>query len=560
VYRVDEAIPQLAGFVAISIAIGARTNDLGLLVMLPPLLQPFAPLSPLLEALWQNTLGTAEGFECCHYERARERWIEVLAKLEQLRGSEIPHLDEIRNAIAYGIGALEAFFGIASAADRVAELDRDPYQQVSALYIRKVVRLEQGDWAGAEKFRREAEVLALRAHIPPMFTTLTVEISAHAYARDLAGVKDVIDRERIEAARYPGWVPYLREAEARFELARGDYAAAKARYDRMGEWSTIDEHGRSETMPVWVAAQGGMCEALLGLGLAAEAQATARAALSVCAKNDIHLYAYELERMLAFAEAKLGDFESANARLDRVIAAQTALGTTGLRIGINYEARAEIALWNADPVAFDQFARHTAREYRHGAGSPLGVRYERLMHEARRRGIARSAKLSDFRPSLVVDGGTIEPLDPQSAISVGLAGASGPEELHQRALRLLCSMRSARGGYMYLTTSDGPQLVATFDLPPPGRGLREYVASYLSEQEDSFETKTVGVVDSIAETSSANTRIDETEYELLPLRCVHDDEPLSVGVIVLVPGARQLINPYQLQLVAAIAQRLVESR
>ena len=64
---------------------------------------------------------------------------------------------------------------------------------------------------------RQAEVFALRARVPPLLSTLSVEISAHAFARDLGGVKDVIERERVEAARHPGWIPFLQEAEARFE-------------------------------------------------------------------------------------------------------------------------------------------------------------------------------------------------------------------------------------------------------------------------------------------------------------------------------------------------------
>jgi hypothetical protein len=67
-----------------------------------------------------------------------------------------------------------------------------------------------------------------------------------------------------------------------------------------------------------------------------------------------------------------------------LIAQQRALGVTGLHLGATYEARARIAIWDEDTAAIERYTQLTAEEYRHGSGSALGARYERLMSEARR--------------------------------------------------------------------------------------------------------------------------------------------------------------------------------
>src|SRR5262249_29649745 len=107
----------------------------------------------------------------------------------------------------------------------------------------------------------------------------------------------------------------------------------------------------------------------------------------------------EVERGLALAEAKLGDSAAAIARLDAVIARQRAQGVSGLHLGARYEARAPIAIWPADQAAFAEYGKLAAEQYRHGRGSPLGARYERLLSEARDAGVPVLPELSEFETS-----------------------------------------------------------------------------------------------------------------------------------------------------------------
>ncbi|HEX4354545.1 MAG TPA: protein kinase, partial [Polyangiales bacterium] len=107
VFRADEAIRQLAEFAAVSIAIGSRMHDYALLCTLPSLLEPFVPFSVVIHAIWQNVIATCEANQC-RFESARERWLDVYAKLNTVSPQELKHAASIRSAVAYGMGMMDA--------------------------------------------------------------------------------------------------------------------------------------------------------------------------------------------------------------------------------------------------------------------------------------------------------------------------------------------------------------------------------------------------------------------------------------------------------------------
>jgi hypothetical protein len=563
VYGVEEAIRYLAEFVACSIAIGAKTLNTPLLASLPALIEPFAPLSPVLGAIWQNSIATCESNCLCHYESACARWIEVLEKLDAATGSELQLLEPIRNAVAFAIGMLQSQFGLASAADWATRLDRDPQQKLSALYLRKIVRLEQGDWAGADRLRRQAEVAALQVRWTSMFDgLLTIEVAAHTQARDLAGLKDVIGRIEPLAARFPGWVPHLRDAEARFHLVRGDFAAAKAGFDHCIELTALDAQGRSSLMAVWVAAQAGRAEALLGLGSTQEARASAAAALATCDALGIGSHANDVVRVLALAEAGLGEFAAAAARLDALIAKQTAMGVTGLRLGLSYEARAQVAIGSGDEAAFDRYARLTAQEYRYGARCPIGVRYERLLNEARRRGLRAAAALPEIEQATLVASAGSALADVPVAVATALEGAPDAQTRAQRALQLVCDARAARGGYLYLVRPEGLVLTASHRLADPPSSLtvqaREFFTSELERSETLTVIATRGELDDALDPVSL-VEISGVAYDLLLLTCVVENAGRFAGVMAVAAGEQRVRNASEAQLLAAIAAHLIQA-
>jgi hypothetical protein len=562
VYRVDEAIRFLAQYVVISIAIGAKTSNSALIATLPELLEPFIGLSPMLEAIWQNAIASCEYHCTCHYERARLRWIDVLHKLDNITGAELEHVDVIRNAVACAVGFTEARLGLASAANWATQLDRDPLQKVSAMHLRRVVRLEQGDWVGADRLRRHAEVLALQARAPQMFSSIASELSVHTGARDLAGLKDTMARIEPLALAHPGWLACLLLAEARFQLIRGDFAAAESGFAQCIEMTALDANRRSSCLAVWIGAQAGRSEALLALERIPEARDCAASALATCHELEIDGPAQELARALALAEAKLADFSAASARIEALIQRQLALGVSGLKLGLSYEARAQIAIWAGDSVAFEQYSRLTAREYRYGAGCPLGARYERLLNEARRCGFVPAAELA-ASDALANQAATRTALhEVPTLVLLAMKDSQHTQERAAQALRLLCESRAAHGGHFYLAAPKGAAVLISSQasIPAPD-SLLPRVQNFLVRESDRSETRTVVQTNTslrdIANDDSV-VQLDGARYELLLVACVKQGVGKVVGVIALVDSERKANNIVQDRLLSAIALQMLE--
>ena len=160
-------------------------------------------------------------------EAAREPLARGHRPPRSIHRSQLPYVSAIRRAIESGIGSATALMGLASTGEWAERLEKDTLHEINALYLRRAIRLELGDWQGAERFRRQAEVLALRAHTRQMFASAYVlEISAHAMARDLTGLKQVMDRIEPLAAESPGWLVYQHVAEGHFRFICGEYDRA----------------------------------------------------------------------------------------------------------------------------------------------------------------------------------------------------------------------------------------------------------------------------------------------------------------------------------------------
>jgi ABC-type transporter Mla MlaB component len=558
-YSVEEAIPLLAEYVVYCIVIGARSHDATLLRSLPPLLEPFAALSPVLDAIWNNARAL-EANQCeGKAESARERWLAVLAKLDTISQTELNFVKEIANAVAFAVGNVEAQLGLPSATTWADRLDRDPYQKISALQLRRIVRLEQGDWKGAERLRRQIEVLTLQSRGPQMFKSLlVVELAACARAGDLVGVQNTIERIQPIAARFPSWIPNLLYGEACFHLVRGDYEAAKLKCEECIALTQFDARGFSTNTNMWLAAKCALSEALLALDRAEDARTVAAHALEVwlarTGKQPV-----ELVRALALAEAKLGESNAAE-RLETSIAEQNTLGVTGLQLGLSYEARAQIAIWQQDTTAFDRYALLTAREYRYGADSALGARYARLINEAGRLGRRARNSLADFATSTVIESGTFANSDMKSFVSRTMARTRRSEERAQAALQLLCASRTASAGHLYLASPGGLVLSASQGNPAPKPAL-DALQAFLAQTRDHAEEIDDMVTGELLEeaTPSAIVEAEGVSYVLLPLICLVDDESTVAGVAAIALSDAPVDALRQGQLLNALATHLLET-
>jgi serine/threonine-protein kinase len=547
VYRPDEAIRNLVQYVAISIAIGARSQNVRLVTSLSPLLEPFASLSPAVDAIWHNARATAEARCFAQPERARSRWIDVYNRLSSMTAEQLPAVEIIRHAIAAGIGAVEAQMGLISATTWAELLEQDPLQQVHALYLRKVVRMQQGDWEGAERFRKQAELLELSARTRQMFTSsLMIELAAHALASDLTGIKQVMDRIEPLATEAPGWAPYRHLAEGLFQKTRGDFALAREAFERCLELCTPDPDDPYRALPAYPPAVAGYIETLIALGHPDRARTIGEQAIRSCRELDIGVSAHEIGRALALAEAKLGDGARAAQRLEAIIAEQLELGVSGLNLGASYEARARIAVWAGDEPSVDQFAHLTAREYRRGRGSPLGARYERLMDEARRIGGDSLPRLSEFDWSTTSSSGVGRLASAADIVTSAFSGMETREQRAERALTVMCKEWDADAGYLYLFAEGGrgeAELthIASLGASTPPEGLLDFLNQDFGQGMETMQTMTVAFtsLDSSGPVSATVfTDTKGTAYEPAPLFCVVDGEARHAGIAVLVRPKR----------------------
>lgn len=552
VYRVEEAIRLLAEYVVISIAYGGRANDGAFIRSLPALLEPFAPLSPLLDAIWNNAVATLLSQEGA-YSLARERWIEVLNKLDTCKSAETPFVELIANAVAFGIGIMEAQLGMPTALSWAERLERDPTQHIAALQLRRIVRLQQGDARGAERFRRQAEVASLSSRMPQLFKSLlAVELTACASARDLAGIQDVTERMRPVAERYVHWRPNLLYAEACFHFVRGDYAAAKAKCEECIALTVPDEHGHSTNKMMWSAAQLCLAEILLATDHAEEA----RQAVLRLRSPSAHELRPEAVRTLALIEAKLGE-AGAVPRISQLIAQQRELGVNGLRLGVTYEARAQIAIWQNDAAAFEEYAGLTAHEYRYGAESALGARYDRLINEARRQGLQTSATLDHFATGTQDTGMYTKEL--RSSVHRSLSPTQTPEARMAAVAQLICDARRITDAQLYMCGPDGLRLAASKGTLPTIADLSQ-LQVFLDraiERAKQMDSMTTGELASESNPPKPMLQVGDVAIELLLLSAVTGGEEKFLGMVAVPAGRGTIDEAHERKLLDTVATQLL---
>jgi len=566
VYTPVEALRNLAGYVSCSLAIAARRMDPQLMASLPGLLEPFAGLAPEIRMIWQVATA-AELVVCrCQVEQARARLYAMFEELSALPDEALQHRPFIRNALAYAIGASEISLGIESAERWADELDSDPLQAVNAMYLRKLIRLQRGDFEGAERFRRKAELLAMHANASQMFTsTVMMELIVHGVSGDLLGIKQLSAQISSLAERNPCWAPYAALATGYFERLRGNPTTALEAFEQCLQRSEPTTEGHFTF--AWLFAEAGRAETLVDMGEAALAAVLARKALSRCRKCGVIAPGQVLVRALALAEAKLGHFEIAAELLDTSIEAAGVRGVSGLQLGSLYEARTYVAIEARDNAAIERFARLTAREYGYAQGSSLGARCERLLEAA-----AAAAALQD-EPSPSSWGATLQcpstsksdrTTQLNSEVAQAMAGAEAAEGLALRALRLLCEAHEAAAGHLYLADDRGVRLVASFAAVAPDDALAHVTAHHL--QSDLQQRADVTRVDSNSQPRlepDARTHWKDggdTAFEPLVLHCNVAGEARCAGVAWLARQHAPIRSRRPAQFTSALARYLIEQR
>jgi hypothetical protein len=552
VYRWEQALKHLARYATLSIAIGSRSRDAALLMSLPGKLEPFVALSPLLAALWQNTISAVEMNTAGQSERGLARAYQLYERLQPFVAAQ-PYIEIIRNAIALAIASNELSQGNPAALQWFEVMDRDPMQQVNAMYLRRLLCIYRGDSSAAEQYRKQAELLAVQATGGQMFAApLRPELVAQAQIGDLTGLRQVVDAIAELAAREPGWILQHQLAQGFFQQLRGDLRAARQAFERC-----VEEAPKLDDYTTWIAAAAGYVSALVGLGEHEAAQRHGALALARSRELGIDVEARDLIRELAIAEAKLGDFESASARLDALISARS--GAMESHIVADHEARARIAIWAKDPAAPMLIARLTAMQLRLGRSPLMLERQVHLLNEAKLAGVSFQLPPSTFETSVL--GTSARPARSEVAASVlpELRRIPVARERAARALKLLNEAYAAPAGRLYLVQDGALRCVASMGVAAVS-GLDAFVSAYWSDQmEDTLLTEVVSEA-TVKDAGIAVASFNEggVTYRMVTLRCVEAAPTAFVGIAALRFPLDVSVSTNAWEIAAALGSALYE--
>jgi serine/threonine-protein kinase len=542
-----DAIRQLVGYSVFAIALGVRVQDLELMAALPGLLEPFAPLDPTVRVMLTNARGTLlNGLG--KREAARTLFAELLQEMEGMK--EAPaYFAKITSSMYHTLAAIDASLGIASPfIERLAQEAVDPSQRVGARYLQKVAALNQGDWEAAERYRQQAELEMLQSRLRPMFSTLGQELEAHAMARDLTGVRQVRAAIQDTAREHPGWATAMHVADGHYHRLCGnlDAGLAAARNAR----ATVVGQNRS---PWTFHAAALETEILVELGRAEEARSIAEAALVDCEREGMRSFVRALSCAVALAEGKLGHSADALARLEGVIAEQTALGVTGLALGRSYECCARVAVWSSDVAAFDRFAKLAAEQYRPGHSSVLGALYERLMEEARQAGLLFDA------PSFAVVNADV--VNAQSAsvatLTAALSDCSDRRTRAERALALLCDGDPNKRAHLLYLAEGGLQLVASRNEAVPPSEIVKFAHERIDMEIRPSYTVTGEPATDADSSAITFTARDGTIFTSTLLLTADDTGIVVAGVLVYEEGGTR-VTSFE-DLASAVARSAIDS-
>jgi hypothetical protein len=530
-----------------------------LLASLPALLEPFSTLTPILHALWQNSIALTELAYKGHYERARARLIGIYENLEHATGQDIVYLDALRNAVAHAIALVDVTLGNPAAEHWLAKLERDPQQRVNALYLRRAQCIFDGDSEAAERYRKQAEVLAVQATSRQMFEPpITLELYLQVHAGDLTAVRRAADRIAELAAISPGWTGQHHLAQGSFHRLRGDLPAARAAFERAMEAENPNRLDPPPVIRVWGVAAEGYTAVLEGMGLFEEAREVAQRACDTCEALEV-VSLYGLSRALALVEARLGDYARAAARLDALIKKREHLRPS-VR-ALDFEARAKVAIWAGDASAAAHFTCLATEDAAAHGGVQRLARRGRLLDEARRAGLRLDIPQAGIESTLHRSSVRPEHAHAHAARAL-VAAAFGPlpnaAARAQRALELLAEALGSRVGHLYYAASlqlaHRAALGAVADA-----ALDRFANGYFRHRSEQAAMTTVFTnlqLDAYALATASWSSPAGVAYVLIPLSPVGEAE--CVGLVALA-AVSSPIPPEYWAMSAAISAWLIES-
>jgi hypothetical protein len=483
VYGVSEAIRELVRLSGAFCSMAASMFDGDLLASLPSL-EPLRPLAPAVELI--STLVSA----CRDWHAGRRGSYALYGKiLERVAEPDHAGLDEAQYlrtylGLHYWSGMVDASLGLASAERHAQVLETDRELRVNAWRVRQILKLAQGDVEEARSCARRAELMQLHEGLEPRYlnTTIGYEFTAYAMGDDMLGAKTALERIALLAAHIPGWRPVLTYAGSWYRYMQGDPQGA---LDALLEGLALVQPGRH----VYYAQLAGLHLTLLGeLGRVDEALEHARKYEETFERMQLFDRDHWFSVASAVAQARAGEHARAVEILDAILKTSLERGRSGLALGLQYEARARVAIWMHDRQGFERFAGLCCAEYGKAHNPALSAKFARLLEEAQGSRIAP------------------ESLHPQMLeLATGAATESEYETVESRmrecvddgdrarcALTILLQQAESFAGYLYRVREGDVALLAGLPERSPEAGLQQWLrqlaANELAAERDATVT------------------------------------------------------------------------
>lgn len=462
-----EALRHLATLLIDAIGLLTISCDYGTWKKLPSL-KPFAPIAPPLYIAHQLVLGAGARI-AGRTEQCLGIYGPLLERISQpdRAGLTDAHYRHMRLRVMGAACMLQATMGCPPNAEFMKELEADAFYESSAVLVRMLTHIWQGDVTGADSCRREVTLLQIRNMSRQMTdgTHLQSELVAYALMDDLTRVKRTIESVEALAKEHVGWRPVLHYGNGEYHRIRGDYVAA---LDELDAALATMEPGCHRA---WPSAAGARVATLLELGRVEEASASAVGYLLTADASQAGYTKTYIELPQCVALAKSGEHDPAVALWEKVMETYAALGITGLNLAVAHRVRARVALEANDGATFET---HIALAHEHVRDGGW-IRREK-----------RSRRDEILGPSEVVT--DVEP----SRFSRALDGCKTVHEKVQCGLEALLALSEATGGFIIGMTADGPICCARVGDADAEleRHAREFLLSHIADDEKTGDLET----------------------------------------------------------------------
>ena len=432
------AVTRLGQVVASGVGSVAAALSIELLEILPSL-EPLIRFSPAL-ASWHTLMEGVFARVLGQSDRAREIYERQLERIARPDGGGLNQTYRFAQelGIAQTLGMLEASMGLEKCLERARAVEASPLHEVNAIRIRMLYALWQGDVTEADRYKSQAELLTVErarrqtnegAH-------LLRELLGHALMDDLTRVKRTLDALEPLSHRASGWKTVLHLAHGEYQRIRGNTSAALVHV----ETALASMHPSGH--PIWSEAAGSRVRLLVLEGRAEEARAAGSAYLEEANRRGIGYEQNYIRMPLAVALSRLGARAEAASLAELVVSTFEALGVTGLNLGLAYETRARVAMYDGDRARFEHYLKLCAKYYRAALPGPLAARCDRLLREERLvNGVPEGAPIRASGEYQAVAASI-------SRIATHLDLASDPRERAQAALELLLEDSGAAEGFL----------------------------------------------------------------------------------------------------------------